>query len=260
MSNNAINLIARNEFANIIRHPLVIITIVALCAIIIVNGAGSHWLLFVLKNMGIKEVFMLGVSNAFTNTSVVLSFLALCLGIISVAGERSNGSLRVLLTKPLYRRDVIVGKYLGINAVILTLATFTLMISVASIMVSYGGPESPQMILSMAFYIFLLYIFCSLMSGLMLLVSILFRDISMALILSMSFLYLVWFVDIPMSLQNVWMVSPVLQYFTVANGLLTPQSSFIQWFENALPWIVLMIFETIIIFLMNCFLFNREES
>ena len=219
MSANAIRSIAVREFSNLVRNPLVIVTVVVLCILVLVNGAGCSITLPIFKRMGYSDVFMVGVGNTFHNTSLILSFLSLCMGIISIAGERSNGSIRVLLTKPVYRRDVIAGKFLGINALILLLATFILVVCVSSVMVSYGGPESTIAILKLLTYVFLLYVFCSIMAGMMLLFGIIFKDLSVALVFSVSYLYLSWFVEAPASLQGVQMaLSPVILYMNAIMG------------------------------------------
>jgi len=45
---------------------------------------------------------------------------AVALGYSAVAGERERGSLEVLLAQPVTRADVLVGKYVGLSAVLAT--------------------------------------------------------------------------------------------------------------------------------------------
>ena len=129
-----------------------------------------------------------------------------------------------------------------------------------------GGPESTVAILKLLTYVFLLYVFCSIMAGMMLLFGIIFKELSVALVFSVSYLYLSWFVEVPASLQGVQMaLSPVILYMNAIMGssyLLESFSpvSYTEWLSSSLPFIVLLICEMVAIFLADCILFNNEET
>jgi len=57
----------------------------------------------------------------FDITSQICTITAMFLGVISIVGDRNDNIFKVFITKPLYIRDIIIGKFLGINAFILTL-------------------------------------------------------------------------------------------------------------------------------------------
>lgn len=71
-----------------------------------------------------------------TNIGLIGSILAIILGYNAVSGEKERGNLKLLLSYPLYREDVINGKFLGKSGVlVLTLViTSVLSVSVALIM------------------------------------------------------------------------------------------------------------------------------
>lgn len=71
--------------------------------------------------------------------------VALVVGYMAVVGERQSGSLRVLLTYPFSRRDILLGKLVGRTVV--TLAALVVGMSVAGVLIVYlkGWPE-PAMI------------------------------------------------------------------------------------------------------------------
>jgi ABC-2 type transport system permease protein len=70
------------------------------------------------------------------NIGIIGSILAIILGYNAVSGEKERGNLKLLLSYPLYREDVINGKFLGkIGVLVLTLAiTSILSVAVALIM------------------------------------------------------------------------------------------------------------------------------
>lgn len=63
------------------------------------------------------------VSHVHTITRLVIPVIALVLGWKAIAGERESGSLKVLLSLPHSRTDVLLGKFIGRSAV-LTLSLF----------------------------------------------------------------------------------------------------------------------------------------
>ena len=61
--------------------------------------------------------------------------LALLISVDTVAGEIASGTIQTLVTKPLQRWEVIVGKWLGLG---LMLSAFTVVMSAALIVIVYG--------------------------------------------------------------------------------------------------------------------------
>lgn len=70
-----------------------------------------------------------------TNIGVIGAILAIILGYNAVSGEKERGNLKLLLSYPLYREDVVNGKFFGkIGVLILTLA-ITSILSIACALV-----------------------------------------------------------------------------------------------------------------------------
>ncbi|MDQ1273720.1 MAG: type transport system permease protein [Planctomycetota bacterium] len=70
-----------------------------------------------------------------TNIGLIGAILAIILGYNTVSGEKERGNLKLLLSYPLYREDVVNGKFLGkIGVLILTLAV-TSILSIACALV-----------------------------------------------------------------------------------------------------------------------------
>jgi ABC-2 type transport system permease protein len=248
-------LVARNEFALIIRHPMVIIIAVLLMVLILINSVACSSLLPQLKIMGYKEVFTQGWSNQYSYTLLIISFLSLCIGIISIAGERSKGSMRLLLTKPIYRKHVIVGKLMGINMFLLMLNMFASVMNIALIMIFYSGPDSMFEIFRIGIYAFIMFIFSALTSGLMVFFSLILKGLFESLTFAVSYLYMTWYVYLPESSDILRWINPVHQ----CKMIIQPWLPFTTWIETAIPVIVLLSLETIVMVLACCAQFNREE-
>jgi ABC-2 type transport system permease protein len=67
--------------------------------------------------------------------------IALVAGYLSVTGERRSGSLRVLLSYPFSRSDVVVGKFVGRSLVTATALAAGFAVASVLVVVLYGAPE-----------------------------------------------------------------------------------------------------------------------
>jgi len=105
--------IAKKEFLDNIRNKWVILlTIIFIILIIVfsyVAGALGGELFGNIEN---TVVFMVGV------TSFIIPLIAIILGFATISGEAENGSLYVVLSYPVSRLEVLIGKLLGLGSVI----------------------------------------------------------------------------------------------------------------------------------------------
>jgi len=137
---NPIFIIVKQQFSDIIREPLVIFIILVLVVLSIINGLASTDLLHYADESlsdGNDHFLSIGLSNTLYHTSILLSILSMFIGILTVAEERISGSIGVLLTKPLYRRDVISGKFAGLSLFLFFITVLIVVLCVCSIMVFY---------------------------------------------------------------------------------------------------------------------------
>ena len=72
-------------------------------------------------------------------TQLVVPLIALVLGWKSIAGERESGSIKVLLSLPHSRKDVLLGKLLGRSAVLSVSLTVGFILAAAVVAVLLGG-------------------------------------------------------------------------------------------------------------------------
>jgi ABC-2 type transport system permease protein len=107
----SVRTIARKDLADASRST----TLWAVTAVVLLSTAGVTGLLAATSGMTAGEVFGLSFQLAGT----MLPIVALILAKGAITAEREAGSLRVLLSLPPSRRDVLVGKLLGRTALML---------------------------------------------------------------------------------------------------------------------------------------------
>jgi len=103
--------VAKKEFMDNVRNRwIIVLTIIFILLIIIfsyVGGAGSF------GNMQITTLGLLIV------TSLLIPLIAIILGYATIAGEAQSGALYVVLSYPVKRIEVLLGKFIGLGSVII---------------------------------------------------------------------------------------------------------------------------------------------
>lgn len=105
--------IAKKEFLDNIRNKWVILlTIIFVLLIIIFSYAAGAIGGELFGDIESTVLFMVGV------TSFIIPLIAIILGFSTISGEAENGSLYVVLSYPVSRFDVLIGKLIGLASVI----------------------------------------------------------------------------------------------------------------------------------------------
>lgn len=103
--------IAKKEFMDNVRNKwIIVLTVIFVLLIIIfsyVGGAGSF------GNMQITTLGLLIV------TSLLIPLIAIILGYATIAGEAQSGALYVVLSYPVKRIEVLLGKFIGLGSVLI---------------------------------------------------------------------------------------------------------------------------------------------
>jgi ABC-2 type transport system permease protein len=172
--------------------------------------------------------------------------------------------MRVLLAKPLYRRDVVAGKFLGGSLFMLVAVSATLLVSVAGMLITYRGAVLYwELLVATCLYCLILFIYCSLTLGIAMLIGSFFKDRSAALIASFCYLYF-GFIDTGYlnGLGSLRRMDPYFLYTSafspVDKTVFDMNGSIATWLSLAMPYIALLLIEAIIVFLLNCIVFNEE--
>lgn len=266
---NSVIYIAEFEFMRLKKQPLVLIITIILCFTLSIEVIGNILLSHnMTMNVTIDDFLENSLRNSFWYMTFFFSFLALCLGIVTIAEERDNNIIKVLLTKPLYRRDVIIGKFAGISIFLFFLMAMIMIVLTLSVIISiyflnYSGSLDMSDFLSRIIsYDILLYFYCIVTLSIMMLVGILFKELSHALIFAFAYLYIAWFYGMDWLGQYITINPYYLYAYTInANGvmLFDMTTSVNTWLNSAMPNIVLLLLEAIGISLFVCLLFTREE-
>jgi ABC-2 type transport system permease protein len=269
-------LVAKSEFATIIRNNIVTVFVGFILMLAVVNSAGFSVMQDMYGSHTHDSGFYIGISNLFYDLSTYFSFLAMCVGVISIAEERSRGSLRVLFTKPLYRRDVIAGKFLGISMFLLLIIALTITLFVSIEMIFYGGPSSLfDLFFRIGTYVVMSFLNSCFTLGLVMLFGIL-MDMGEALVISVAFIIYEWLAQMGTittaltlisPLKDVALIDPAVLYLKVFlpvrggdHALFAIGQPYVVWLQNAYPYLLLMVLELVLIILVDCALFSREEA
>jgi ABC-2 type transport system permease protein len=133
--------VARQDFENAARSYVLggVVAVFAILGLVVAvlpglisrgsfTGAAVVWFLTVLSGVLVPLI------------AVVATYLA-------VAGERETGTLKILLSLPPRRVDVVAGKFLGRSAVVLTSVLVALVLSALASLVVYGSlPVGPYLV------------------------------------------------------------------------------------------------------------------
>jgi len=263
--------IANMEFTVLARQPLIWIICIVIVLLSFVHAAGNMVLLPQWILDGSSEVFISGaMNNSFWYTTLFCSLLAMGIGITSISEERSNGNIRVLLSKPMYRRDLIAGKFLGASAFLLVAVSMALVLCVVTTLLVFNGPVSlSDLAVRMSCYGIVLFLYCVLTLGIAMLIGAYFKELALALIFAFSYMYFGWilcyyFDYFKGTISSLKLLDPYRLYcgivFESGIGIFNVSIPVVTWFNSVSLEIGFLILEIIVIFLANCIVFNKEES
>jgi ABC-2 type transport system permease protein len=266
--NNKILLVTSHQLQDVLREPLVILIALILIGLSIINGAASA------KQVHLADLqltdpsdhfFSIGISNALYHTSILLSALSMFIGALTIAEEKADGSLRVLNTKPVYRRDVYVGKFAGLSAFLLLLTIVITMLCASTLMIFYRSPYSTEeFIIRMATFTVVIFLSCVLTLGISMLIGIWLNNLLSILIYIGTFLCLDWFFTLPRTFEMLRLLIPTSLYYTIIEGgggrtILNTANAFPLWLDGALPFIMFMIIEIAVVFVVSSNIISRSE-
>ncbi|MEA2055735.1 MAG: ABC transporter permease subunit [Candidatus Thermoplasmatota archaeon] len=118
MDLNSIYFIAKKEVMDNVRNLwIIIITIIFATLTIIISALGSlftdEW-----QSLGLTIAGMMGI------VQLLVPIIALMLGYAAIVREIENGSMNVLISLPVKRHEIILGKFIGLGSVL----SFTILV------------------------------------------------------------------------------------------------------------------------------------
>lgn len=262
---SAVVTIAGNEFKRTVGHPLVIITSLVLLVFAVLNGLGGKEMLVDLSGSDPGDVIIgTGLGQVLYSIAFLCTIVAVFVGAMSVVRERSNSSLVILLTKPLRRRDVVVGKFMGLSLFLLLFIAFNVAMNIFMIILFFQAPaQIGEFLLRVFSFIFVLFVECSLALAVMMLAGVVFRDLLKVALVSVTYVFLEWFAMIHASLGWWVNISPRSMFFSIVmsdRALMDTSITYSTWISVHLSQIVLMITVTVGIILLNCIVFGRTDD
>jgi ABC-2 type transport system permease protein len=254
--------IAGNEIRHFMSNPLIIIVSCILLIFAVLNGMGDARMLHSMeKNSPIGDVFIsVGLSQVIFSSTFFCTIVAVFLGATSMAENRTHSVLGLLLTKPLYRRDVVAGKFLGLNVLLFAMVAANQIVCSLLLMVYFRPPLAfEDFILRLSTYI-VLFFEASLCMGLMMIVGTVFRELLKVTLLSITFLYIDWYSFLPNKLGVFNVLSPKLWAFIVTRDLLITSIPYTGWLGDHFQHILLIIVMISLIFLVECYVFAGSDK
>jgi len=191
--------VAKKDFQDALRSRAIwaISVVFILLSVVIAYVYGS----FSADELGIEEktaerlVFFLA-----SNITLFVSITALVIAYKSIAGERESGSLKILLSLPHTRRDVLVGKVLGRGAVLAIPVVVALAIGAAVGSALIGAVAAQALLALLVVSVLFTFAYVSVIVGL----SAMTESTTRASMLTIGFLVLFRFLWGVVSIGTVW--------------------------------------------------------
>lgn len=156
--------------------------------------------------------------------SLLGGLLGLILGYDMISKERKGGTLRVLLSYPLYRDSIINGKFIS-GALVLTMVLISIVVVSVGIMITLGLRPTSEEVIRIAFFEGTIFLYMLLFLSAGILFSIIFKEESSSLFASL----ITWVVTamIFTSLLYVFLeiVAPIPDQFQTESGEIDPMIS-----------------------------------
>ncbi|MGA9140463.1 MAG: ABC transporter permease subunit [Methanocella sp.] len=260
--------IAENELSRLVRQPSLILVMIILLALSALNSITEAQYLQG-SDFRYDAFFSPGLENVFYFISLYTSVLAMFIGIMPIAEDRSAGRMNTLLAKPVYRRDVLAGKFAGALALILLAAAISVLLGVAILLILYGGPASPiEACLRIGTYILLLFLNCTLTTATIMAIGIVVKNLFGTLICAGSLFFFQWQLSIHGTVYQmlgdlIYLDQRILFFSTIGNGnidLFVTSRSFFAWVSYAMPFIITMVVALLAIMSLSFYVFCREEG
>ena len=207
--NNIIN-IAKKEFMDNFRNKWVLILSIIFGLIVLVASY------FTSGGIGWKD-FDVTIQAMMIPVQALIPIIGLILGYAAIIGDIENGSMSVLLAYPVKRKEVIIGKFLGLSSVIVSTILIGFGIAGVIIAINVDNPD---------YSLYLLFTFSSILLGLSFIsLGLMFSSIFKKRATSMATAIFTWFF-----LMTIWqMIIVGLVFATMRTGnVQTP-----DWFYTA---------------------------
>ncbi len=268
MSTRAVYKVAWLEFARVMANPIVLL---AGLIIMVFVYAGDVGIIGVLQYNSLTEnvdtAVLQGLDNGWASTGMICTILLAFLAATTIPYEKWSGSVNVLLTKPLYRRDFVLGKFLGLSSFALLFITFTVLFKGLMVIVLFRGPESVSTFLWHAVVFILIFsLTCWVVIALNMLFGIVSRSVLFVTAAAVTYYFIDWIWHSDIFFGSLYSVLPQILYWKLGGGSSYPSIltdslvPFGQWFTYAVPYLAALLIELAVLLLAGILLFSRDDT
>lgn len=141
--------IAALTFKEMLRKRILLIGALLTLAFLALYGTGLHYAGKELTRMG-NPLIRFGASSQLLSaglyfSSFILAFLSIFSAVGTISGEIENGVLHAIVPKPIPRRDIVLGKFLGYGSILAIYAGLLFVAVVTAGRVFLGTPTSLEL-------------------------------------------------------------------------------------------------------------------
>lgn len=212
-------------------------------------------------------MFTVGLRQTYSADSLVIILVALSIGVLAFAADRSTNANNILLSKPLFRRDVVVGKFFGLTMFMFLLSFVTILADTVFLMIFFGGPNSIiEFIIRALSFVIVLSFECSLTIGITMLIGMVFKNLLAAVSVAVTYFFITWRAGyITQYFGDFYLINPFdlcthILSVSLNICLFDTAVSYFDWLSAAAPFIVLILLEIMAVLALNCFVFMRQDD
>jgi ABC-2 type transport system permease protein len=264
---NVIRLVARSEFDKAKGNPVTILIACLIFIEVILNSAGYSSGLDTLQNRVTYDVFFRdGLEGIVYSISMLCTIMAIAIGVLAMAWDRPSTGL--LLTKPLYRTDVMAGKFFGICTFLLLFIGIVVMGTSLLVMSFYRPPSSwAEFGLRVPTYILVIFLNCAYNLAIAMLFGAMFGSVLEAVGITVTYFFIEWYGNLTSVLGDFKVLNPMILEFSILGNpgegginLLVTTVPFFDWLNSAAPYIIFNVAGITILFIAGLYMFARSDK
>jgi ABC-2 type transport system permease protein len=213
--------IAKKELLDIVTEKKFLLIFATLLIVVLVssfqgyNVGGSRTIATIRGNNSEQEIPLIpvgsknlygAIDSMVNNFSMVGGLLALAISVDTINKERFSGSLKILLSYPVYRDAVIGGKYLGGLAAVTIVALTTFMAGIGVFVGVTGTPMTFDNTVRFLLFLGMSFVYLALFLGIGLLLSIVLPEPSTSLLAAM----IIWLASTQLIPNLGWAIASIV--------------------------------------------------
>ncbi|MDW7727691.1 MAG: ABC transporter permease [Candidatus Methanoperedens sp.] len=180
--------IAEKEFADSVGSPVFLALIITFTLITFVFSYQQGLAAEYMSQMGKESTSVL--MSGLKGISGIITWFAPLIGIAlsfdAVIREQKSGSMNVLLTHPVFRDTVILGKLLGSMLILFIVLFVSTAVSVGTLLFLFGGVVSTMELTRIALYVMFTFLYVLVFLGIGIILSIVVKDATDSLIYNIT--------------------------------------------------------------------------